>query len=205
MTLFDKLKLLRLARPGSPPLEAFPTERDQAEFECLVAQYWDRFHRYALHLCGGNSDDAEDLLSETMLDAYRGFRAYTGSGFDRWFFRMLGTNRIDMARRARLRKAVSLDSGAMFADGEPGWIDMPDPGPGPEASVDFLLSEPLQAALDSLPASHRIPVLMSDVEEREYDEISRLLDLPIGTVKSRIHRGRARLRSLLEAAGWSGG
>ncbi|MFM7322105.1 MAG: sigma-70 family RNA polymerase sigma factor [Armatimonadota bacterium] len=201
MSLFDRLQRLGRSLVEDSASDTY----DREHYERLVAKDWDRFHRYALHLCSGDSDDAEDLLSETMLDAYRGFHAYRGEGFDRWFFRMLGTNRIDMARRARVRKALSLDAGVRHDYGAREMLEVPDPAPGPERSVDCLLSEPLQAALDALPASHRIPVLLSDVEEKEYEEISRLLDLPLGTVKSRIHRGRARLRILLEAAGWTGG
>ncbi|MFY7952515.1 MAG: sigma factor [Armatimonadaceae bacterium] len=73
-----------------------PEERRiRARYEDLVSRDWDRFHGYALHLCAGNPDDAEDLLSETMIDAYRAFASFRGTGFDRWFFRMLQTNRID--------------------------------------------------------------------------------------------------------------
>jgi len=172
-------------------------------YEELVSRDWERFQGYALHLCNGNPHDAEDLLSETMIDAYRAFASYRGTGFDRWFFRMLQTNRIDMARRSRVRRALSLDTGNVdFA--ELGSVDIPDPAPGPEDSVENLLSQSMEDALASLPDKQRIPLLMSDVDEEEYEDIARILDLPLGTVKSRIHRARARLKAFLTDRGWQG-
>lgn len=190
-------------------LSALGREKKEARardaFEALVAHDWDRFHRYALRLCHGNADDAEDLLSETMLDAFRAFASYRGSGFDRWFFRMLTTNRIDMSRRAAVRRALSLDSGGTTDDGAAFGVEIADPVGRPEQSLDNVLSEAMQRALDDLPDEFRIPVLLCDVEDRDYEEISAILNLPLGTVKSRIHRGRSRLRASLEALGWPGG
>ena len=175
----------------------------QRLYEQLVAREWPRFHGYALHLCDGNGDDAEDLLSETMIDAYRSFDAYRGTGFDRWFFRMLQTNRIDMIRRARVRRSLSLDTGSVV--GEPFVsLEMADPAPGPEGAIDGLLSESMERALAALPESQRLPLWLSDVDEHEYEEIATLMGLPLGTVKSRIHRARARMRQFLEQHGWGG-
>lgn len=196
---------MRLALSGIriPLARAGTDERRAREvFEALVARDWDRFHHYAVRLCRGNADDAEDLLSETMLDAFRAFAVFRGEGFDRWFFRMLTTNRIDMARRAAVRRAMSLDSGGTGDDGETHLVEIPDPVGRPEQSLDHVFSEAMQQALDALPDEYRIPVLLCDVEECAYEEIAAILTLPLGTVKSRIHRGRTRLRATLEALGW---
>jgi RNA polymerase sigma-70 factor (ECF subfamily) len=173
-------------------------------FEAMVARDWPRFHRYAHRLCGGNSDDAEDLLSETLLDAFRSFESYRGEGFDHWFFRLLTNNRIDMARRARVRPAESLESAWTGADGETHAREIAgDARTEPERRLlDPLYSEPLQQALDALSPEFRAVVLLADVEEMDYQEIARTLGLPIGTVRSRIHRARAQMRQTLERLGW---
>ena len=178
-------------------------DRLRRRYEELVARDWARFHGYALHLCGGNPHDAEDLLSETMVDSYRAFASFRGQGFDRWFFRMLQTNRIDMARRAKVRSALSLDSGNFDFPDAGSW-EIADPARGPEGAVENLLSEPMVDALASLPESQRVPLWMSDVDQEEYEDIARFLGVPLGTVKSRIHRARARVRAFLEARGWQG-
>ena len=82
-----------------------------ALFDHLVAQDWNRFHRYAYQLSRGNSDDTDDILAETLIDAFKAFDKFSGTGFDRWFFRMVSRNHIDLVRRAKVRRAFSLDTG----------------------------------------------------------------------------------------------
>ncbi len=174
-------------------------------FEAMVARDWERFHRYAYRLCGGNGDDAEDLLSETLIDAFRAFDTYRGEGFDRWFFRMITTNRIDMARRAKVRRAESLDTAFTGDDGEFATREIADVAPSPEhCLLDPLYSEEMQKALDSLPDDFRAAVLLCDVEQMDYQEIADTLHIPVGTVRSRIHRGRVQMRKTLESLGWRG-
>lgn len=179
-------------------------ERRRAAFEALVVRDWDRFYRYALHLCRGNGDDAEDLLADTMVDAFQAFDAFRGEGFDRWFFRMLTTNRIDMLRRARIRQALSLDSALAFNSGPARSVEIADARQAPERVLDSIYSEAMQTALDSLPETFRAPVLLCDVEGLDYEEIARTLQIPLGTVRSRIHRARGRMRTTLECLGWRG-
>jgi RNA polymerase sigma-70 factor (ECF subfamily) len=182
--------------------------RDRAQerlnaFEIMVARDWDRFYRYAFRLCSGNADDADDLLSESLIDAFRAFDSYRGEGFDRWFFRMITTNRIDMARRAKVRAADSLDSARQGNDGEIQTREIADRSADPEGRLlDPLYSEPMQKALDGLPEEFRAVVLLCDVEQMDYQEIADTLHLPIGTVRSRIHRGRQQMRKTLEGLGW---
>jgi len=172
-------------------------------FEVMVARDWDRFYRYAYRLCGGHADDAEDLLSESLVDAFRAFDSYRGEGFDRWFFRMITTNRIDMARRAKVRQAESLDSCWEGNDGEAQTREIGDRTDDPMVRlIDPLYSEPMQKALDALPEEFRAVVLLCDVEQMDYQEIADTLHLPIGTVRSRIHRGRHQMRKTLEKLGW---
>ena len=168
-----------------------------AAFEAMVAQEWERFYRYAYRLCG-NPDDAEDLLSESLLEAFRIFDRYRGEGFDRWMFRILTTNRIDMARRAKVRRAESLDAGWNDADGERHCRDIADANANPEnLLLRATYSEELQKALDALPEDFRAAILLCDVERMEYQEIAETLRVPIGTVRSRISRGRSLMRKIL--------
>ncbi|BDI28291.1 RNA polymerase sigma factor SigE [Capsulimonas corticalis] len=172
-------------------------------FEVMVARDWDRFWRYAYRMCG-NADDAEDLLAESLGEAFQAFGQYRGQGFDKWIFRILTTNRIDMTRRAKLRQAKSLDTGWTDENGDGQTCDVVDHLANPEISLmDSTLSERMQKALDALPEEYRAAVLLCDVEQMPYSEIAEMLKLPIGTVRSRIHRGRTAMRKTLESLGWS--
>lgn len=172
-----------------------------ALFDQLVAQDWNRFHRYAYQLSRGNSDDTDDILAETMIDAFKAFDKFSGVGFDRWFFRMLTRNHIDMVRRAKVRRAFSLDTG-FLQDGTDGKkLQLAGTAEPPDGFIEHTLSEPMQAALDSLNEQHRAALLLADVEGLDYDEVSQVLALPVGTVKSRLHRARAKMRAALESYG----
>lgn len=171
-------------------------------FEAMAARDWDRFYRYAYRLCG-NADDAEDLLAESLLEAFQAFDKYRGQGFDKWLFRILTTNRIDMTRRAKLRRADSLDSGWNDGKGHLPTREIADEAADPQCCVlNPLLSEPMEQALAALPEEFRAALLLCDVEGMEYVEIARTLGLPLGTVRSRIHRARTQMRGHLERLGW---
>ncbi len=170
-----------------------------ALFDQLVAQDWNRFHRYAYQLSRGNSDDTDDILAETLIDAFKAFDKFSGTGFDRWFFRMLTRNHIDLVRRAKVRRAFSLDTGLLSLDGK--HLQLAGTSDPPDGFIQRTLSEPMQAALDSLNEQHRAALLLADVEGLDYDEISQVLALPLGTVRSRLHRARAKMRAALESYG----
>lgn len=169
------------------------TAQQHAEFEALVAKDWERFWRFAYRLTG-DPDQAEDLLSETLLDAFAAFDRYRGTTFASWFFHMLSNNCIDMARKRNRRPTQSLDTVYSETEG----LDIADTRATPEqALVAPLYSEPVQKALDSLPAEFRVAILLADVEGLDYTEIAQLLGIPLGTVRSRISRGRDKLRGQL--------
>ena len=170
-----------------------------ALFDQLVAQDWNRFHRYAYQLSRGNSDDTDDILAETLIDAFKAFDKFSGTGFDRWFFRMLTRNHIDLVRRAKVRRAFSLDTGLLSLDGK--HLQLAGTSDPPDGFIHRTLSEPMQAALDSLNEQHRAALLLADVEGLDYDEIAQVLTLPLGTVRSRLHRARAKMRAALESYG----
>ena len=170
-----------------------------ALFDQMVAQDWNRFHRYAYQLSRGNSDDTDDILAETLIDAFKAFDKFSGTGFDRWFFRMLTRNHIDLVRRAKVRRAFSLDTGLLSLDGK--HLQLAGTSDPPDGFIHRTLSEPMQAALDSLNEQHRAALLLADVEGLDYDEIAQVLALPLGTVRSRLHRARAKMRAALESYG----
>ena len=163
-------------------------ESDQrAQFDALAAAHWDRFYAFAYRHCG-NTADAEDLLSESLLEAFQSFSAYQGHGFDRWMFRILTTNRIDQTRYAKRRPAVPLSE----------YTEPIAEGLNPQdLLLRPLLSEELQLALQKIPESFRAPLLLCELEGLDYASIASRLQVPIGTVRSRIHRARERLHQEL--------
>jgi RNA polymerase sigma-70 factor, ECF subfamily len=132
-----------------------------------------------------NAHDAEDLVQETYLRAYRAFDGFTpGTNIRAWLYTILHRARTDAFRKAgRSPRTVELE-------GE---------GPAVPPPQDALAGggEDLARALEALPEVFRTAVVLRDVEDFSYDEIAKILDVPIGTVMSRIHRGRAQLRSIL--------
>lgn len=132
-----------------------------------------------------NAHDAEDLVQETFLRAYRGFDKFeAGTNIRAWLFTILHRVRTDAFRRAGR---------------SPRTVEMVDEGPAVPAPQEALAAggEDIERALAALPESFRVAVILRDVEELSYDEIARALEIPIGTVMSRIHRGRGLLRAAL--------
>jgi RNA polymerase sigma-70 factor (ECF subfamily) len=133
----------------------------------------------------GNVHDAEDLVQETFLRAYRAIDRFDGSNARAWLHTILSRARIDQYRRRRRR---------------PETVELLDDGPAVDPPQDALASgrEELERALDALPEAFREAVVLRDLQELRYTEIAEALGIPVGTVMSRIHRGRAILRKALE-------
>jgi RNA polymerase sigma-70 factor (ECF subfamily) len=132
-----------------------------------------------------NAHDAEDLVQETFLRAFRAFDGYTpGTNIRAWLHTILYRVRTDAFRRAGR---------------SPQTVELAGDGPSVPAPQDALASgaEDLVRALDGLPEAFRTAVVLRDIQELSYDEIAGVLGVPIGTVMSRIHRGRAALRAAL--------
>ena len=149
-----------------------------------------------------NRADAEDLLQETFLRAYRSAHTFTpGSNLRAWLYRIL-TNAYISSYQAKQRRPVEVeldDSTDRLASRRPG-------GPGTvrgaeESLMELLADDEVKSALEELPEQYRLPVLLADVEGFSYREIAEMLDVPIGTVMSRLHRGRkAMYRRLYDYA-----
>jgi len=169
----------------SPGRETSPAglSRDQ-RFEAEALPHLKALYGTAYRMTR-NAHDAEDLVQETFLRAYRAFDGYTsGTNIRAWLHTILYRVRTDGFRRAgRSPQTVELDGD----------------GPAVPAPQDALASggEDLVRALNGLPEGFRTAVVLRDVQELTYEEIARVLGVPIGTVMSRIHRGRALMRAAL--------
>ncbi len=168
----------------------------QGRFEALVLPHLDALYGAAVRMTR-HRQDAEDLVQETCLRAYRFLDRLDDEGRCRaWLFRILTNTFINLYRKAqRAPETVALEEG-----------DAEAAASREEVSLEAVMDDELKAALDTLPDDYRTAVLLSDVEEFSYEEIAGMLGCPIGTVRSRIHRGRNLLRThLLRAAGRRGG
>jgi len=145
-----------------------------------------------------NPADAEDLVQEAYLRAYRGFSGFTeGTNLKAWMYRIL-TNTFINSYRKRQREPVTV-----LEDEIPDWYlydrlqENGDTSSAEARVLESIPDEDVQAALDSLPEGFRMAVWLADVEGFSYKEIAEILDIPIGTVMSRLHRGRRTLEKLL--------
>ena len=148
-----------------------------------------------------NPADAEDLVQETYLKAYRSFASFTeGTNLKAWLYRIL-TNTYINAYRAKQRRPIESDLDDvedLYLYRRLGAIEQANAGrSAEEALMDMFTEGEVRGALDALPENFRIPVLLADVEGFSYKEIAGILDVPIGTVMSRLHRGRKALQKAL--------
>lgn len=174
---------------------------DHKEFEKLVARTQRQAYNMAYRMTG-NRDDAEDLTQEAYLRAYRSFDKYDRSlPFENWFFRILSNLFVDGLRRKPKQTPISLNQPLNDADGESNYLlEIPDDESNPEVQLmENVMDERLQRALATLPQEFRTAVLLCDVEGLSYEEIANVMGTSIGTVRSRIHRGRRMLRKRLAA------
>lgn len=176
-----QLAVLPDAAAGEPVPQAGLSKPgfEEEALPCLDAVY-----RFALRLSRGNEVEAADIVQETFLRAYRAFdRFQPGTSARAWLHTILQRVRIDVFRRARRR---------------PETVELTGEGPSVRPSQDALTAgHDLERALRELPEAFRTAVVLRDVEELSYAEIAAVLGVPMGTVMSRIHRGRALLREAL--------
>ncbi len=161
------------------------------EWGDLVAEHADGVYRLAYRL-SGNQHDAEDLTQETFMRVFRSLDKYQAGTFEGWLHRITTNLFLDMVRH---RSRVRMEALPEDYDRVPG-TDMT-----PEQAYNVANLDPvLQAALDNLGPDFRVAVVLCDVVGMSYDEIADTLGVKLGTVRSRIHRGRSQLRAALEAA-----
>jgi RNA polymerase sigma-70 factor (ECF subfamily) len=184
-------------------LVAMSQRGDRSAFNQLVERYQAGAYALAMRMLG-DPDLAADVTQDAFFAAYRAIGSFRGSSFRAWFFRIVSNMCIDHFRTQARRPSVSLDATLE--------VSRENEGTGaariPAAIVDTtwdpeqvaLRAEAIlhiQAALLELPTEQRLAVILCDIECLPYDEIARVMDTSVGTVKSRIARGRSHLRRIL--------
>lgn len=164
---------------------------DADAFETLVLRYEKRVYALTLRMCG-NSPDAQEAAQEAFLSAWQSLPFFRGeASFATWLYRLAMNASVDLLRREKRQKAVSLDDGELN-------LDIPDSRLTPHEEAErHELQETIQTGLKSLPDDYRAVLVLRELHQLSYQEISDALDVDIGTVKSRINRGRKRLCEFL--------
>ncbi|MBI5157345.1 MAG: sigma-70 family RNA polymerase sigma factor [Acidimicrobiia bacterium] len=157
-------------------------------WEEVARHHGRKIYNFAYRLTG-NPDDARDLVQDVLLRVRRGLESYTPQSFDGWLWRITRNAFLDEVRRRKRRPSVPLP------DDDRG---LGESSPAPEdVLASIRLGEDVQRALLQIPFEFREAVVLCDIVGLAYEEIAEAVGIPIGTVRSRIHRGRAMLRELL--------
>ncbi len=178
--------------------------RPKREFDRLVQRYHKQAYNIAYRLTG-NHADAEDLTQEAFVRAFRFFDNYRRDlPFENWLFRIISNLFVDDLRRRPKARIQSLDApvGNDATSESNAFLEIPDTRENPERVVlHEELDEQIQKALASLPQDFRKTVILADIEGMSYEEISEAMHCSLGTVRSRLHRGRKLLRTKLAGFG----
>lgn len=181
------------------------TEADFNRFQSMIGDTRRRAYTMALQLTR-NAADAEDLMQETYIKAWKGFESYIpGRPFLNWLLRIMQRAYLDSRRRENpIRKAESLNSMISPHDGEVQEIPVADQNPTPDTEVlQEEFKNQLYRALNELPDVYQSAIRMCDIEGMSYHEIAEIQSTTIGTVRSRIHRGRKLLRDIIVKSGYN--
>ncbi|GAB2659290.1 hypothetical protein GCM10027068_44170 [Prescottella soli] len=177
---------------GTAVFDATGDKAAMPSWDELVREHGDRVYRLAYRL-SGNAQDAEDLTQDTFIRVFRSLQNYQPGTFEGWLHRITTNLFLDMVRR---RNRIRME--ALPED----YDRVPSDSPNPEQIYhDARLAPDLQSALDSLAPEFRAAVVLCDIEGLSYEEIGATLGVKLGTVRSRIHRGRQALREHLAANG----
>ncbi len=173
---------------------------DQADFERDAMQYTRQLYSAAMRM-SRNPADAEDLVQETYLKAYRAYHTFQeGTNLKAWLYRILTNTYINKYRKDS-RRPSEVDLGTvedMYLYRRLGSEESAEAARTTEDRVlDGLVESDIKQAVEELPESFRMPVLLADLEGFSYKEIAEILDIPIGTVMSRLHRGRKAMQKRL--------
>ncbi len=171
---------------------------DLESFNHLVLAYQDRIFSLAFHILG-DADLADDIAQNTFLAAYHNLPQFRNGSFQSWLFRIATNACYDELRRQKRHPALSLDA----EEQEEERLILPNEFPGvsisPEKAYEKLeIEQSIQKALNQLVAEQRAVVVLVDLQGHNYQEAAEVLGIPVGTVKSRIARGRMQLSHLLK-------
>ena len=178
---FDERTLIDRASGGDP--EAFNR---------LMEQHERRMYAVALRMCA-NREDAQDCLQEAMLRVYRAIGGFKGeSSFSTWVYRITMNTCLDELRRRKNKQSTSLDDLL-----DEGWAPADDRSSPERQAVRAETARTLHQTIRELPEDMRAAVVLRDIQGYSYEEIAQILDINVGTIKSRISRGREKLREKL--------
>jgi RNA polymerase sigma-70 factor (ECF subfamily) len=192
-----------VGRPPSATLgHVMSTTDDNLAFERLVRPHFDRLYRLAWRLAGSKAE-AEDLFQELLIKAYG--KIDDLASIDQpgpWLCRVMYNLFIDEKRRFARQRMHTVEEGQLTGDGIDGLAGTDDSGYDPVAENERIEQiQRLDTALAQLSDEHRVVVLLHDTEGYKLNEIQELTGAPVGTIKSRLHRARARLREILSNDG----
>ena len=172
---------------------------DMDSFNQLVLKYQDMMFRISLRILTDESS-ADDATQNAMIQAFRNIRSFRGGSFRSWLARVTVNASYDEMRRWKRQPSMSFEQ--VNSDGEeieslPWMVDLAD---GPEERYDSVeLREALQRCVKALSSDYRLVVVLVDVEGMSYEEVARVANIPVGTVKSRLARARMQLRKSLQS------
>ncbi len=169
-----------------------------AAFNQLVRTYQTLVYRTAYRVLGDGAS-AEDATQDALVSAYKHLRAYRGGSFKAWLLRIVTNACYDQLRVKQRRPTVSLDAMLIDPDNPAPGADRAAPDSPPELAERRELGEAIQRGLATLPPDQRVTLVLTDIEGFSYDEVAAATGANLGTVKSRLSRGRAALRDFLIA------
>ena len=174
---------------------------DRADFERDAMQYAPQLYSAALRMTR-NPADAEDVVQEALLKAYRGYHTFKeGTNLKAWLYRILTNTYINRYRKQQRRPSEvelgELEDFYLYRRMRDGGVAGGAAPSAEEEVLDQIVDSDIKEALEALPENFRLPVLLADVEGFSYKEIAEIMDVPIGTVMSRLHRGRKALQKRL--------
>ena len=171
---------------------------DVESFNTLVRTYEGRVYNVCYRMLG-DPDSAADAAQDAFLSAFRNLRGFRGGSFRSWMLRIATNTCYDLLRSRKRRPTVSLDLETEESD-DAAPLQIADTAESPtEFALRRELAAAIQRGLDGLPDEQRIILILSDIEGLAYEEIAEVTNTNLGTVKSRLSRGRARLRDILKA------
>lgn len=181
--------------------------KKQEDFNDEIIPHLDALYNFGLRLTA-DPNDAEDLVQDTIVKAYRFFSSYEkGTNAKAWLFRILKNSYINNYRK-KSKKPAEVDYDEVASFYESIRAERTETSDLEDKMFRDLIDDDLSKALNSIPEDFRTVVLLCDVEDFTYEEIANMLDVPIGTIRSRLHRGRnllkAQLMDYAEKRGYTG-
>ncbi|MFQ6617289.1 MAG: RNA polymerase sigma factor [Fidelibacterota bacterium] len=168
---------------------------DEVAFDLIVKRYKNRLLNFVYRFLG-QKDEAEDVVQDTFLKVYKNRDAYRNiAKFSTWIYTIAGNLAKTELRKRKRRKILSLTNlGIEDKD-----YEIPSKAHSPEDKAEGVFKEEIiQAAIESLPEKFRTVIILRDIQELSYYEISNIVNIPLGTVKSRVNRGRLKLQEKLK-------